>query len=196
VEPPKTADERVADYTEVLAYFTALLALIGAFQAVLIFLQIRLGRQEFIATHRPRIRVRFLQENSTSPDGRHSAFITIANVGDTEAIVTAIGGDMGVRWKADRHWMAPGIRASAAGRKPPPNNVMKGGEHRTYTLSSADPLQYVGVPEIMRNADLMALGEIIYEDRNGVIRRTGFLWYWDNDLSDWLPVQDPQNYED
>jgi hypothetical protein len=48
----------------------------------------------------------------------------------------------------------------------------------------------------MRNADLMALGEIIYEDRNGVIRRTGFLWYWDNDLSDWLPVQDPQNYED
>ena len=45
-------------------------------------------------------------------------------------------------------------------------------------------------------ADLMALGEIIYRDRNGVVRRTGFLWYWDEQSSDWLPVQDAMNYED
>jgi hypothetical protein len=50
--------ETVAYYTKVLAIFTGALSAFGALQGVLIYQQIKLGRDEFNATHRPVLIVR------------------------------------------------------------------------------------------------------------------------------------------
>src|SRR5579872_6810470 len=52
------AAEAVAKYTEVLAWFTAVLAIASAVQGLLILNQYRLSRTEFMFVHRPRLIVR------------------------------------------------------------------------------------------------------------------------------------------
>lgn len=193
----RTLRDPVAYYTLWLTIFTGALALVGVAQWGAIARQLALGQEEFVATHRPRIRVRRLEENSQSPDGNRATFLVVSNVGESRATITGVAGAIGVRFKDTKKWLPPGMNLSSAKELPAsPQTVLLGGEQRTYGFRSAGPTQddyFVGpTPQ----CDLMAVGEIIYRDDNGVTRRTGFAWYWDMEVFDWLPAQDPMNYED
>lgn len=88
------ADQTIARYTVVLALFTAVLAGVGIFQGYLTAQQIRLARNEFNATHRPRIRIRqvfmpnlvFVTDHLSHGDNFEIS-IVVANVGDGEACI-------------------------------------------------------------------------------------------------------------
>jgi hypothetical protein len=47
--------QSLSDYTEMLAIFTAILAIASVVQGILIWRQVSLARDEFSATHRPKI---------------------------------------------------------------------------------------------------------------------------------------------
>lgn len=155
------------------------------------------AHKDFVATHRPRIRVRFFQDDS-GPDGYRKAFVTFANVGETRATITAIGGGLGVRTRDTKNWYPPGINASAQGRGAPPNPVLNGGEARTYWISSSAPVTAGQLVEMINGAaDLIASGEIRYADSNGTVRHTGFFWRWNPRDREFSPLDEPgQNYED
>jgi hypothetical protein len=72
--------------TLAVAGFTLTLWLSAKEQAVLTRKSIELGRQEFISTHRPRLKVRNIQVGDM-PDGNTVFRVVIANAGETSAIV-------------------------------------------------------------------------------------------------------------
>jgi hypothetical protein len=84
-DPKEEADEKIADYTLALAVFTGVLTLatIGLMGAT--FFQLRLGRQEFIATHRPILRARRFYINRLTDGHPIKVEFEIANIGDSEA---------------------------------------------------------------------------------------------------------------
>ena len=87
----------IAYYTLWLTFFTLALAVVGIVSSVFTGQQIRLSREEFIATHRPRIKVR---DVNWEPEPRRSApnfgvQFRYINVGDSEAIVKEIGTALG-----------------------------------------------------------------------------------------------------
>jgi hypothetical protein len=76
------AAQAVAKYTEVLAWFTVVLAAVGLGQGCLIFWQGRLARREFISTHRPKLIVRQFQLDAPRPNQPITVHFSIINVGD------------------------------------------------------------------------------------------------------------------
>ncbi len=181
---------------QAVATVAALIAAIAA--AVAAGFAVHFARRDFIATHRPRVRVRFFQDDGGGVDGGRKAWITIANVGNSTAAIVAIGGALGVRTRDTKNWRPPGIQASAEGHGPPPDNVLRGGEARTYWVSSGGPVSAGDLADVGNGvADLLALGEIRYTDDNGTLRHTGFMWRWNPKDREFYPVDEPgRNYED
>jgi len=98
---PKTADDRIADYTLWVMAFTAGLVFVGGLQGFLIWRQIRLARDEFNATHRPRLSIRNIDVKSAgidvliwgdirspAPNDIFSGQFYVANRGDASARIT------------------------------------------------------------------------------------------------------------
>jgi hypothetical protein len=79
--------------TAVIAFFTIVLVFVTGRQARLTRKAIELGNREFIATHRPRIRIREIETGGLAQQP-HVATIRAANVGATEARVVAMGIDI------------------------------------------------------------------------------------------------------
>ena len=101
VAPPRpTPDERIADYTRWLMWFTgalmvftAALAVVGIWQGILTRQSINLARDEFLASHRPQLvlrRVMFDEETTEFPAEKPQFMIEIANVGDSEATIARL----------------------------------------------------------------------------------------------------------
>jgi hypothetical protein len=115
----ETVDERLARYTGWLAVLTA--GLVAGSGVQFYYLNgaqktsealARLAREEFIATHRPHVIVRFLQGPFHDDDGYEFYWATFANVGETAAIITEIGGDLARRNTESGVWRMPGLDAS------------------------------------------------------------------------------------
>jgi hypothetical protein len=77
-------NQQIADYTFWLTILTGVLAVVGGVQGVLIWRQIRLARDEFNATHRPRLIVR---DVSVITDDGFKIQYLIVNAGDAEATI-------------------------------------------------------------------------------------------------------------
>jgi hypothetical protein len=95
----RTLTDPVAYYTFWLTLFTGALAVVGIAQWGLVGQQIQLGRQEFIATHRPRVKIRHIYwTGGRLADGiaRPLVEIHITNVGDAVAEITKIAVDFNV----------------------------------------------------------------------------------------------------
>ena len=89
----KTRCDPVSAFTFVLAAFTVILA--GATLGLLNTgnRQTRLAREEFLASHRPRLvlrRVMFDEETVAFPAERPRFMVEIANVGDSEAVISRL----------------------------------------------------------------------------------------------------------
>jgi hypothetical protein len=137
--------------------------------------QFELARQEFIATHRPRVIVRFIQ-GPFHEDDRRFIFITFVNIGDSEALVKAIGADLAI-WriggKDGGHWDPPGLEATPVDLEP--GVRLASGQRHTIKVVSRSTW---GDAEIWADTNdqiqTVAQGAIEYRDGNGVLRETGF----------------------
>jgi hypothetical protein len=88
---PRTAEERIADYTLWLERFTGLLVFVTGFQIAFLIRadsatrkSIDLARAEFLSTHRPRIILREAIIGSVLEGEPITVIITVANVGETK----------------------------------------------------------------------------------------------------------------
>jgi len=158
---------------------------------------IDLARQEYIASHRPRLVVRFVSEGRRASEGgdRPIYFVTVANIGDTEATITGVGADAGLRDKYNKRWIGPGLYTFAEGRPPPlpPEPILLAGEHRSYHLDPMSGTTATGHDD-SDTLEACVAGEIVYTDKNGVTRRTGFLWAYDQATKRFVKSEESQYF--
>jgi hypothetical protein len=196
---PKTAEEVDADRKDRedknrsdswLVKLTGALAFIGFLQLIVFGWQgiqlkrsvsaakdaTELGNKEFIATHRPKVIVRYIQGPFHDEQGKGFIWVTVVNTGINAATIEAFGADLARRMDETEEWVAPGLDASAKEIEP---IVLTCGQRHAFTVVAKTT---VGDEEILRDAlgdsQLCAVGEIRYRDGNGVVRDTGFFRVW------------------
>ena len=173
---------------------TASNVLIALFTFVLAGVSIQQGRtarRDFIATHRPRVIVRFIQGPLLNEKGFQTAWITIVNTGETPAIVDAIGSGFVFREKG-KDFGPPGVDASA---KPIPPIVLESGKRHWFEApSTVSPSAFEAA---FGNREFCVLGEIQYRDRNGVRRETGFFRTYKESSGQFIAAKDDESeYQD
>jgi hypothetical protein len=184
----RTTEDPVAYFTFWLTGFTGVLACVGFGQGALINRQIQLGREEFNATHRPRLRVRNIDVRHVggidvcATDGKIEVpgigeplggQFYVSNIGDAEArlreahmMFYARSGPLPMSRPyegQDGNLLVPKGWLAPGGSVPLIFSQPLICADRT-TDTFIDPLQ----------TDLYALGWIEYEDRAGNRRRTAF----------------------
>jgi hypothetical protein len=179
--------------TFVIAAFTIVLAGVGYCQSRLIRKSIDLARQEFAATHRPRIVVRFIQGPLHDENEFEFVRVTWVNKGETDGTIVAIGHDL-ARRKGRGGWLPPGLAADV---KPVMPVTLVSGERFVVKAEAHSP---TGDKEIFAEAiddsELCAVGCIQYRDGNGRLLETGFLRIHDGQ-GNFLPSDNPEDeYQD
>jgi hypothetical protein len=175
----ETADERVARYTWWLAVLTAGLVFGSAVQFYFLARAqttsqdlAALAREEFIATHRPRVIVRFLQGPHHDEDGNEFYWVTFANTGETAATITEIGGDLARRNIANLTYNTPGIDASP---KPVIPIILESGERHVIKVTANKPVSDIDLfADAVGSHERVAAGRVRYKDGNGRMRETAY----------------------
>jgi hypothetical protein len=180
----------LARFTEWLVYATIVIALIGAYQGWKLRDTVKLSREEFISTHRPKLRVRNVVVHRRDgmglfQDGQHvNGQFYVTNVGGTGALITGIG-----CWVWPKKHMGT-IQSNALpmelpyeGRNP---NIelkprLKAGASCPVPFQSDVVLangaaQQIGSPnnEMGGKWRLFVMGFVEYSDDTGTPRRTAF----------------------
>ena len=159
--------------TAVIGAYTIVLARVTGRQARLTREAIELGTREFVSTHPPRMRVRYV-ETTALASARHTATIFAAKAGDTDARVVANGVDIFVQ--GNSHSAVPVSRA-------PPDVVAPGQEMR-FSVVGGQVLTGTELSQIgHRSLNLCLLGIIRYEDGNGTARNTSLYRVYDPTFS-------------
>jgi hypothetical protein len=151
--------------TIVIAAFTATLWIATRQQA-------DLTRQEFIATHRPRVIVRYIQGPDFDADSNQFITVTFVNIGVNPATIEAFGGDLVRRNKQSGHFALGGLEASPVAITP---ISLVSGQRHFFTVKARHPY---GDAEISEDAfdeiEVCAVGGIKYRDGIGILRETAF----------------------
>jgi hypothetical protein len=187
--------------TGVIAWFTISLSNASKRQARLSADQIKLGREEFEATHRPKLRIRNVAFDwgRTDTDWRPRIYFAIVNVGETTATeiqlrVDALLKENG-KWDAPiDHWIesisprligdiSTGDRQICFAEVPATNSeVLIGG--LTQGTTTGKPAMCIA-------------GSVTYRNKMGVGYTTFFVREFDHVLNTFKPSADPEeNYED
>ncbi|MDB5610235.1 MAG: hypothetical protein JWP25_7135 [Bradyrhizobium sp.] len=164
--------------TAFIAVFTIVLARVTGKQARLTTAALNLARQEFIATHRPRVILRYMQGPFRN-DGQEFVWLSFVNVGANTATIEAFGADLAKRSDETEAWEMPGLNAT-------PNEIppiaLTCGQRHVFTVTAKTAVTDAQIfREAMRDHQLCAVGIIRYRDDNGVSRDTGFLRVLDDD---------------
>lgn len=183
----ESTEEAIARYSEwltiftgVLAAFTAILAVATVGLGIMNFFQLRLSRAEFIATHRPKIRVRrIIPTGALLPDAEINLIIEAANIGDTAATIIEIGMDVYIA----------GTPFNAIPR-PYPNFPPAGpGKEARTTFATRRMLSEADIDAIeVGTAEWRLLGIINYTDDNGVMRSTSLARVYNRAMGRFIPV--------
>ena len=199
--------QSVAEYTRLLAWFTAILAaftivLAGAsvWQGYLTRNSIKLARDEFNATHRPKIFVHTVsvtdQGSRTLRNGqRHHTpargIITVANGGDASAFI--------IEWCAVIYYQSPDAaftpgldvepvkypKTDAAGISP--GRFEKLGHSQMHVIDDE------WTTFVAEKGKMFFLGKITYQGADGIKRSTGFCRQYDpEDAGAWRPVKESE----
>jgi hypothetical protein len=178
--------------TAVIAAFTAALTWVSWRQA-------RLIRKEFIATHRPRVIIRFIQGPNYGGNDIDSAiesiWVTVANVGSSEAKIIEFGGDLARRNKEKKIWLVPG---TDGGPKKIDVIKLKSGARHVFTVTAKRA--YTDT-EVLGDAydtyELCAFGVVRYQDAIGTLRETGFFRVYDTKGERFVPSKrEEDEYQD
>jgi hypothetical protein len=187
-----SSDDRIAKYTLWLTVFTG-----GLFVATLFLWgatigQLRHLRREFVATHRPRLRIRQVEfmGNADEP----AIEFTIVNVGETTATIVE---------SSVRPWI-PTIGKALPGRPPyappttrPRTTTLKNGEEVRWVETDAPDNWHLHFASVYEDLSTVLLGYIVYADDMGILRRTGFCRQRTANESCFEPVTNPDyEYED
>jgi hypothetical protein len=157
-----------AGATVVLAIFTVVLVLVTNRQARLARQAIELGNKEFVATHRPRLRIRSIKPLLTDGVGLGIHFIvTIA--GETPAHIKHIDTTLWIKDSAGNEFL-PETNAAEL-------RSLAGGENALCIIRANDfrnrpDLGIYGGPA--PSGEFEFRGWVEYSDDNGIDRRTGF----------------------
>jgi hypothetical protein len=155
------ASERVAYYTKVLAILSAALTVTGIVQGALIYLQVQLGRDEFNATHRPKLVLRDVDVVD------EEILYLISNVGDARAILLE-------SWILTEVPYAKKVRnVRADGHNTLGHLTFEPGETRQLSCPWPQDVSYTTL-NMQLEGKVHFAGEIIYVDRAGHQRRSVF----------------------
>jgi len=176
--------------TLAVAVFTGTLWWAAAGQYDLLKDQIQLAREEFTATHRPKIIVHGM-DVKLAGDGefRHVNFRYV-NAGDTDAFVTLIASH--ILWT--KYSMVPAgieFRRHEVIKKPVPLPSGKNG----FAITP-DDINFTSLVRSGRGGHDTAycVGVVVYRDKNDIERRTGFCRRYDSERERWLKADD-EDYE-
>jgi hypothetical protein len=126
--------------------------------------QFRLANDEFIATHRPRLRFRRISKIQVYGGVRAHAQIDVANIGESEATIVALGVDLFYRrvGEAPRWFSAePSARS----------DVLPPGKQANIAVQGAGSLSHFEVAAIESGFGQLCLISIAnYRDRQGIVR--------------------------
>lgn len=152
-------------------------------------------RREFAATHRPRVVVRMVGA-PTHEDEHIYVVLTIANIGETDAIITGYSFDLeyssGSKLKAGIGRHEPKLPVNASAMRP---FRLTSGERHSFKVRSSDRHTDKEVYEDALGVTKLYLGAIVrYEDLNGISRETGVLRVWDDETGSFFPR--PEEYQD
>ena len=193
-----------------LTGFTGVLAAVGIGQGILIYRQVRLGRDEFNATHRPKLRVRNINIEATGsgPFKGNFVFITpgesmlgeffVSNIGDAPAhiegaFIMMLGTErplpMGRPYDGRAANCVFGPRTLEPGHVAQVN-IDCAAESQVFVLSYG-PTQFHP-----KDTPFYALGWVTYRDDRGIRRKTTFARKWSDDVRRFLRMEgDMLDYE-
>jgi hypothetical protein len=182
--------------TVFIGVFTWVLAKVTGRQARLTREALALARDEFIATHRPRVIVRVI--HWPTPDLFYPPYIevVIVNIGEGRAIVDKFGCDL-ARRKAAGKWLTLGADANPEDVSIP----LTSGERHVFTIIVKPLSEAESEIEIFDSAcheyETCAFGTIRYVDESGVERETGFFRVYNPKAETFTPSDDPgKEYQD
>jgi hypothetical protein len=159
----RTTSDPVAAFTFVLALSTIALWITTVYQLMI-------SRRDFVFTHRPRVIVRFIQGPLYTDDGQQAIIVTLVNTGVSRAIITEFGADLARREKETGDWPPPGVSATARPIRPV---TLASGERHSFRIAVPYTDLHI-LADALDIYDWCAVGEIKYNDDNGVTRETGF----------------------
>jgi hypothetical protein len=90
--------------TAFIAIFTIVLVFVTGRPARLTTAALNLARQEFVATHRPRVILRYIQSPFENEEGFQFYWVTFVNIGGDRAIIEALGADLARRSDETDRW--------------------------------------------------------------------------------------------
>lgn len=148
-------------------------------------------REEFIATHRPRILVHSFHYSSEGAD-KIGAMFSYVNTGASAATVEAIAGQIAEVFEIPS-------RAPSIGPQKLVGKKLAGGEEAMFTISSSlthKQMVIDGERKRRGHSYLFAVctGYVAYSDELGIRRKTGFCRRYDPDTRSWLRVEN-SDYE-
>jgi hypothetical protein len=148
-----------------------------------------LARQEFTATHRPKIIVHGMEVKLPGDERRHVHFRYV-NAGDTDAFITSIVSR--ILWTA-KSMVPADIEFSRHDVIKEPILVPSGKNGFAITPDGVD---FVTLVRSGRGGHDTAfcVGVVVYRDTNDIERRTGFCRRYDSERERWLKVED-EDYE-
>lgn len=179
--------------TLVIAAFTAVLACVGYRQSRLIQRSIDLGRQEFIATHRPKIIVRLIEGPLVETEGGpQTVWVTVVNIGVNKARIVHWGADLARRNEGD--WVAPGIDLEVKTIAPV---LLVSGQCHSFKVTAKFPYTDTQIAADAFDEELCAVGAIRYADDSDIVRETGFFRVYDPASKAFISSKNPENeYQD
>ena len=138
--------------------------------------QATLAHQSYLATHRPRLTVRFINCGEPEAGYRPGAEIRIANVGYTDAKIVSIGSDI---FRRTNKRIVPG-GWSAIPQTVPLNPLAEPSQELVFSVLGGSPLATEHVHRIVGGQDeLCLIGIVTYEDHNATKRTTSFFRIYD-----------------
>ena len=105
----KFTDFIMAAFTVALVFVTGGLIVVGIFQNRQLSRQIKLAREEFISTHRPRLIVRQFQVDPVVAGQPITVHLAMINIGDTDALPNLIACEVALWNNPAQHFEPPGI---------------------------------------------------------------------------------------
>jgi hypothetical protein len=156
-----------------ISFFTFVLAVVAVGQGILIFLQIRLGRQEFIASHRPRLAIREPFIESSILQGEAGQFIEIVylleNCGDSTAHIIAATLEA-------RYWEngAPGLPASTEQNDIGFVSLVPGQDRRLIAKTNLRFQKRFLLGNLRSETTLYFVGRIVFADDLRINRQMAF----------------------
>lgn len=184
--------------TVFICFFTFVLAIITRRQAILTRESINLARDEFVATHRPRIIVRFIATSYLN--GHQSVDVHVVNIGESAATIRELG--CGLARRKERDWLTRGITGDP--KQVDPIVLVSGERHvfeKAASITYADAEIFGdaidGTGDERRTIETCAFGSIRYTDETGIERETGFFRVYDPSSEKFIASQDPgEEYQD